>query len=584
MQYKYLIFFLCLCLFLVSCPTLPQSQANSGENLLLNGDFEAGNIHDPVPGWGIAPLNNVLFTVEREGENLENKIGVLTIGTVDNWGYTTQWIPFSLDKTKVANFSFWARTDGNQIRIAPTVSLNFPQQKRNDFAVVQHEYIITDNWTKCEVEIDFLPLVYPPDLSLDDATLRVMIHSNPGTKLWIDNASLIIKDGDPNKRKWNKGIAVPNYAEAGMITLSDGKSVAVFYLQTFLYRRISPDGGVTWLQPDLVFTSNNQKITDVWKISIIRLKDSRLGMFSHMNLENGGRAILFSTSNDEGLTWTDPIQINEAHPNERGIHNGSPIVLENGRIVAPAFYYLDPSYGLDQQNTPGPQCSTGCWISDDNGQTWTKGNEVTIYHDVTIPGESEGILRPTWFEEAVAVELKDGRLLLLGRTPFGKIFKSYSNDQGLTWSTPEPTSLASSYSPCAISRIPLTGNLVVVWNQNSLEEDQKGLRRHRLTLAISADDGMRWKYHRNIESLDNIVSMSRDLNWDVFSYDHEPPFHQPDDISQYPFAPGILRCSYPVITFAKDAFVVSYDYGCTPGILESNNIKVKSIPIKEIDP
>ena len=48
-----------------------------------------------------------------------------------------------------------------------------------------------------------------------------------------------------------------------------------------------------------------------------------------------------------------------------------------------------------------------------------------------------------------------------------------------TWSLPQPTELASSYSPCRLRTIPTAGDLLCVWNQVSGDEIRRGLRRSR---------------------------------------------------------------------------------------------------------
>jgi hypothetical protein len=64
---------------------------------------------------------------------------------------------------------------------------------------------------------------------------------------------------------------------------------------------------------------------------------------------------------------------------------------------------------------------------------------------------------------------------------------------------PQPTDLASSYSPCRIRRIPKTGDLLLFWNQVSGDEIRAGYRRGRLSTAISKDDGKTWQHFRTVD-------------------------------------------------------------------------------------
>ena len=92
-------------------------------------------------------------------------------------------------------------------------------------------------------------------------------------------------------------------------------------------------------------------------------------------------------------------------------------------------------------------------------------------------------------EEPSIAEVSPGNLLLFHRTPVGRLFQSWSSDNGTTWSLPEPTALASSRAPAALMRIPGTDDLLTIWNQASADEIERGLQRHRLTSAISKDGG-----------------------------------------------------------------------------------------------
>ena len=102
------------------------------------------------------------------------------------------------------------------------------------------------------------------------------------------------------------------------------------------------------------------------------------------------------------------------------------------------------------------------------------------------------------------MELKDGRWLGMGRTVLNRLFQCISEDQGETWEKVRPTQLASGDTPCIIRRIPKTDDLLVIWNQTSSQEWQCYLTRHRLSSAISRDEGKTWESFKNLESLDDV--------------------------------------------------------------------------------
>jgi len=104
------------------------------------------------------------------------------------------------------------------------------------------------------------------------------------------------------------------------------------------------------------------------------------------------------------------------------------------------------------------------------------------------------------FVEATGVELSDGKILLMGRSLVGRIFKSISSDRGETFEYAQPTSLVTSDSPGTLKALP-NGDLLFVWNQISREENRRGFRRCRLSSAISKDEGNTWSYFKNIYSI-----------------------------------------------------------------------------------
>lgn len=186
--------------------------------------------------------------------------------------------------------------------------------------------------------------------------------------------------------------------------------------------------------------------------------------------------------------------------------------------------------------------------SDDGGQSWQRSHNELIV-------QLEGGFRGNYsFIEPAVVELADGRLLMLGRTNLGVLYRSYSEDRGHTWLAPEPTDLALSPSPCCLRRIPNSSDLLVIWNQISRLELINGLYRHRLTCAISKDNGLTWQHHRNLESLDDVTRIEPEIG-DVMLIG---PARQPVDRKRYHRAPGPLRCNEPTCTFVGDQAVITY--------------------------
>jgi cell wall-associated NlpC family hydrolase len=139
------------------------------------------------------------------------------------------------------------------------------------------------------------------------------------------------------------------------------------------------------------------------------------------------------------------------------------------------------------------------------------------------------------------------------RTSLSRVFSSLSADGGNTWLEPEPTSLVSPPAPTSLGRIPSTGDLLVIWQQVSNYEGMIGLYRHRITAAISKDEGKTWQNHRNLESLDDTAVIEGPVEPSLNGV-----YRQPLDRKRYHRAPAPLRCSYPTLTSLGDTAVITY--------------------------
>ena len=94
------------------------------------------------------------------------------------------------------------------------------------------------------------------------------------------------------------------------------------------------------------------------------------------------------------------------------------------------------------------------YCSDDQGQTWKASNVI----DLGGAGNHDGVT------EATLVELKNGRLLKLIRTNWGRFWIAESADEGLTWQTLGPSDIPASASPGQLRRLQ-SGRIVLVWNR-----------------------------------------------------------------------------------------------------------------------
>ena len=393
---------------------------------------------------------------------------------------------------------------------------------------------------------------------------------------------------------WNgqPGVLHTSPAPRGpMVWLDDG-SLILFQGSEAL---VSRDRGRSWDEPFPLKGPEGENVGVEW---VIRLTSGKLaGLASRRGLEFGkieGGAQLqwfLRISEDGGRTWSAPRDIRI--PDEKyhiKFVNRTPIQLSSGRIVVPLCTYFGKASEYDFANRPF--LTQGLWgglvyFSDDEGLTWERSGDDVIVHmaDFGGPDTFATIVEPG------VIELKDGRVMMVGRTRLGQLFQSFSSDGGFTWTVPEPMHLASSYAPAEIKRIPSTGDLLISWNQISREEVINGLGRHRLTVAISTDEGKTWGNFENLYSLDDynyvrpevpqptlpgqhwIEYGQGEVNWEFDAsigkvakrgdVGAENVYVLPEDFpnDRYYRQPASLRTCYPMICVTDQNVLVSYQMG-----------------------
>lgn len=336
--------------------------------------------------------------------------------------------------------------------------------------------------------------------------------------------------------------------------------------------RRSTDGGRTWGEPRY-FAGRDGNLFECFHLTLLRLPSGRMGLV-HATRDvprgrtgrDGGTA--FRTSDDHGNTWSDPVTV---EPRFGICCTGHAIVMSTGRIVVPVFKWISHDPTGEAESMIAPSVSYAyAYVSDDEGQTWEQSlSELFVSH-----------YRAAYdLEEPVAIELKDGRLLMHMRSQLGRGYRCWSEDGGICWSRPEPLPYAAGYTPHMLKRLP-GGELLTIWTQVSRQEIVSGYHRHRLSCAVSRDEGQTWGGFKNLESLDDVTEvvapppdhLEAIEQWENYGY------HQPGNTKRYHRAPGVLRIGYPDALMLDDGDVlVVYDYGY--GVLgEQSGVKQRRIP------
>lgn len=249
--------------------------------------------------------------------------------------------------------------------------------------------------------------------------------------------------------------------------------------------RFSEDGGKTWSTQDMTIQENEGR-ENVMSVTLLRLNTGEIALFYLIKHSWGDCKLYMRKSADEAKTWGEKVCATP-HEGYHIVNNDRVIQLSSGRLVVPAAYHPCRD---ETRETWSRKSISMCFLSDDNGTTWYKSK--TELHG---PEKSH-----TGLQEPGVVELKDGSLMMLTRTDQGSQFRSYSYDDGETWSPAEPTDLASPVSPATLKRIPSTGDLLLIWNDHSGEYAKFGNKRTPLTTAISHDEGNSWGRKKILES------------------------------------------------------------------------------------
>jgi len=339
--------------------------------------------------------------------------------------------------------------------------------------------------------------------------------------------------------------------------------------------RISSDRGRTWSDARPIVDRNGEPF-EGWRCSVARLTSGKLAIAYNGKVVRPGRDgdLRFRTSDDEGETWSDPVVID---PLAAVMRNGTMRVLDSGRILCPVFNWKSLLATGESEYPGAALCWSWTWFSDDEGRTWGQSD-----NEIYVPGD-EGARE---FEEPAVEQLKDGRILMFGRTRLGRIFRSVSDNEGLSWSKPQPTQLSSNYTPTSLWRIPQTGDLLCIWNQVDANEMWVGYHRMRLTCAVSKDDGETWGHFRNLESRDDTcyVPPGKIMIYEQPDYGHTEPV----DTCRYHRTNNASRICYPSTAAMGDEIMVCYDYGYANSFIDtdgterpaSHATKFRALPVR----
>jgi predicted neuraminidase len=231
-----------------------------------------------------------------------------------------------------------------------------------------------------------------------------------------------------------------------------------------------------------------------WNPVLFRAADGTVSLYFRVGPHVAVWRTWFTTSADEGFTWTKPVEMVSEDGIAPGPVKNRPLELASGMLLA------------------GNSMESGEWRvrvdrSADGGRTWMggsviawenpeepKSSAVASGDDVahlkeTLDFTGRGAIQPALWEST------PGHVHLLARTTMGVLYRSDSHDGGLTWSPLYRTALPSNNSGIDVCRLH-DGGLVLASNPVA----ENGGARSPLRLSLSFDNGQTWPHQVDLES------------------------------------------------------------------------------------
>jgi sialidase-1 len=336
------------------------------------------------------------------------------------------------------------------------------------------------------------------------ATSAVALRAAPAPEffdVFPANSNGVTRHRIPGMVVTTKGTVLA-YCEARINNSSDWGEIEI-------HLRRSTDGGKTWDAPRRIahrgarLEGNPRKKSGGEREQTVNnpvaIVDRVTGAIEFVYCVNYARAFAMR-STDDGLTWTDPVDITASFEPFRRHYDwkviatgpGHGLQLKNGRLVVPIWL----AYGAIGDHKPSASATI---YSDDHGRTWRAG-------DIAFPNSGD-FGDPN---ETMITTTADGRVLLVARnvSKANRKLVSVSADGATGWSTPrfheqlwEPICMAS------IVAHPSRPGTQLYSAPHTLARDASGReipagrgKRENLSIKLSRDDGKTWPVNRTLEA------------------------------------------------------------------------------------
>lgn len=295
----------------------------------------------------------------------------------------------------------------------------------------------------------------------------------------------------------------PRNSEGAFLTLKDGRILFVYSRfigekdwdcsETHLIRLISKDGGHSWGDEKLLYTTREHGAENIMSVSLMRMKNGDIGLFYLVRQTHFDMRMVLRRSSDEGESFGE---MTYCIPRDGYfvVNNDRVTRLSDGRIVIPAAEHLPLSSDRHDGSIPHYSRAHACFFySKDDARSWYESSETVALN---------GMISWTGLQEPGIVERRNGVLWAHCRTDLGRHYEFFSLNGGMNWTPPVPSRFTGPCSPLCIKRMP-DGRLIAVWNpvpDYPTRDIVPGCGgRTPLVCAVSKDDGLSWNEPKIIE-------------------------------------------------------------------------------------
>lgn len=448
--------------------------------------------HDKYPSWGYMAKQGAttiweLWNGDTANPAMNSGNHVMLLGDLVTWIYQ------DLGGIRSAKAGF------KEIELKP----DFTVDEMDDFEVSYNSIYgkIVSNWKKEHGKV-FWHIEVPANTTakayLADGTIRelgsgkydltcnvpqpkVLVYDVPGTVEKVQKGKVSDSPVVCNEFLYKK-TSFPECHSASIVECPNGDLVATYFGGT---KERNPDvciwvsrklkGTNDWTAPQMVADGvmNDTLRYACWNPVLYQIPNGDLMLYFKIGPNVAGWTGWYCSSKDNGKTWTARKPLQEDY---LGPVKNKPI-LNKDRIIAPTSIEKG-GWRLYFEN------------SDDMGKTWQRTEYVKAPIDPTTEKDVQAI-QPT------IILLPDGRLEALCRTRSRQVGRTFSSDNGQTWSQLELTEIPNNNS--GLDAVSLRGGgYALICNDWPIEKTKQKGDRNPLSILISKD-GLTWQHWITLE-------------------------------------------------------------------------------------